>query len=144
MLTCTWLSTSVNNFRNRKYAKIGIFGCLFLCIMWFYALFLHFFAKIFAYVRKKQYLCTRFYVGSDLRRLHRPAIRIVDVLPPLRLKLGLNRVKQCCEEYERVSLAQLVEQLTLNQWVESSSLSGDTKKDKERKSRKGHSETDVP
>ena len=27
-----------------------------------------------------------------------------------------------------VSLAQLVEQLTLNQWVESSSLSGDTKK----------------
>ena len=26
-----------------------------------------------------------------------------------------------------VSLAQLVEQLTLNQWVESSSLSGDTK-----------------
>ena len=28
-----------------------------------------------------------------------------------------------------VSLAQLVEQLTLNQWVESSSLSGDTKRD---------------
>ena len=27
-----------------------------------------------------------------------------------------------------VSLAQLVEQLTLNQWVESSSLSGDTEK----------------
>ena len=30
-------------------------------------------------------------------------------------------------EKTRVSLAQLVEQLTLNQWVESSSLSGDTK-----------------
>ncbi len=30
-------------------------------------------------------------------------------------------------EKEHVSLAQLVEQLTLNQWVESSSLSGDTK-----------------
>ena len=30
-------------------------------------------------------------------------------------------------EKEYVSLAQLVEQLTLNQWVESSSLSGDTK-----------------
>ena len=29
-------------------------------------------------------------------------------------------------EKEHVSLAQLVEQLTLNQWVESSSLSGDT------------------
>ena len=28
---------------------------------------------------------------------------------------------------KKVSLAQLVEQLTLNQWVESSSLSGDTK-----------------
>ncbi len=28
---------------------------------------------------------------------------------------------------EQVSLAQLVEQLTLNQWVESSSLSGDTR-----------------
>ena len=28
---------------------------------------------------------------------------------------------------KQVSLAQLVEQLTLNQWVESSSLSGDTK-----------------
>ena len=31
-------------------------------------------------------------------------------------------------EKEPVSLAQLVEQLTLNQWVESSSLSGDTKR----------------
>ena len=30
-------------------------------------------------------------------------------------------------EKREVSLAQLVEQLTLNQWVESSSLSGDTK-----------------
>ena len=30
-------------------------------------------------------------------------------------------------EKTHVSLAQLVEQLTLNQWVESSSLSGDTK-----------------
>ena len=30
-------------------------------------------------------------------------------------------------EKRAVSLAQLVEQLTLNQWVESSSLSGDTK-----------------
>ncbi len=30
-------------------------------------------------------------------------------------------------ERSNVSLAQLVEQLTLNQWVESSSLSGDTK-----------------
>ena len=32
-------------------------------------------------------------------------------------------------ETSPVSLAQLVEQLTLNQWVESSSLSGDTEKD---------------
>ena len=31
-------------------------------------------------------------------------------------------------EKREVSLAQLVEQLTLNQWVESSSLSGDTNK----------------
>ena len=31
-------------------------------------------------------------------------------------------------ENKHVSLAQLVEQLTLNQWVESSSLSGDTRK----------------
>ena len=46
-----------------------------------------FFAKIFAYVKKKQYFCTR-----------------------------------------EVSLAQLVEQLTLNQWVEGSSPSGDTNK----------------
>ena len=34
-----------------------------------------------------------------------------------------------CSRFSKkhVSLAQLVEQLTLNQWVESSSLSGDTK-----------------
>ena len=37
-------------------------------------------------MKKKQYFCTRFLVGSDLRRLHRTAIRLVDVLPPLRLK----------------------------------------------------------
>ena len=46
----------------------------------------HFFAEKFAHVIKKQYFCTRFYVGSDLRRLHRPAIRVVAVLPPFRLK----------------------------------------------------------
>ena len=51
---------------------------------------IHFFAKIFGHIKKKQYLCTRF-------------------------------------SKKLVSLAQLVEQLTLNQWVESSSLSGDTK-----------------
>ena len=53
-------------------------------------IFLKKIVKIFAYIKKKQYLCTRFREKS-------------------------------------VSLAQLVEQLTLNQWVESSSLSGDTK-----------------
>ena len=34
--------------------------------------------------------------------------------------------KFCCSQAQ-VSLAQLVEQLTLNQWVEGSSPSGDTK-----------------
>ena len=38
-----------------------------------------------------------------------------------------NRIES---RFARVSLAQLVEQLTLNQWVESSSLSGDTKRRK--------------
>ena len=33
-------------------------------------------------------------------------------------------IRRICSDV--VSLAQLVEQLTLNQWVESSSLSGDT------------------
>ena len=37
-------------------------------------------------------------------------------------------VKQDYQQHANVSLAQLVEQLTLNQWVEGSSPSGDTKK----------------
>ena len=45
-------------------------------------------------------------------------------------KFGQFKKKQyLCTRFskKKVSLAQLVEQLTLNQWVESSSLSGDTK-----------------
>ncbi len=40
----------------------------------------------------------------------------------------LKKIAQFAKFRAQVSLAQLVEQLTLNQWVESSSLSGDTKR----------------
>ena len=69
-------------------------------------IFLKKIVKIFAYIKKKQYLCTRFREKST----------------------SLVRLSSCTTSCTRsVSLAQLVEQLTLNQWVESSSLSGDTK-----------------
>ena len=69
-------------------------------------IFLKKIAKIFAYIKKKLYLCTRFRKKST----------------------SLVRLSSCTTSCTRsVSLAQLVEQLTLNQWVESSSLSGDTK-----------------
>ena len=60
-------------------------------------LFLKKVTKIFGQFKKKQYLCTRFLIKSAL---------------------SLEKI---------VFLAQLVEQLTLNQWVEGSSPSEDTK-----------------
>ena len=49
--------------------------------------------------------------------------------PAFEKRSSLVRLSSCTMSCTRsVSLAQLVEQLTLNQWVESSSLSGDTKR----------------
>ena len=59
---------------------------------------------LFGGFKKKQYLCTRFRETIVLR--------------------WLSEQLRC---QGNVSLAQLVEQLTLNQWVEGSSPSGDTK-----------------
>ena len=60
---------------------------------------LHFFSKIFGHVKKKQYLCTRF--------------RNQDIV---------------ARRNQEVFLAQLVEQLTLNQWVQGSSPWEDTER----------------
>ena len=53
-------------------------------------------------------------------------------LQSLLRKTGLVGLIMCTKSCTRfVSLAQLVEQLTLNQWVEGSSPSGDTQRGKE-------------
>ncbi len=86
---------------------------------------LHFFAKKFGHVKKKQYLCTRF---PELGCSGTPKISNFWGERRARETYPNNVVVWQSEGTEReVSLAQLVEQLTLNQWVESSSLSGDTK-----------------
>ena len=71
----------------------------------------------FANFKKKTYFCTRFCDIDFIIRFYEHITRRSK-----RLNKGLYGLYRI-----RVSLAQLVEQLTLNQWVEGSSPSGDTK-----------------
>ena len=65
----------------------------------------------------------KYLVNSKKSSTFAPAFGLNARLFPLS---GCKSQSVCSPKSKRVSLAQLVEQLTLNQWVESSSLSGDT------------------